>query len=142
VQRKRRVQQEVALLKRAGYKVAWDDEEGSWVVIWNLALPDGLGRATTNLLLRIPDDYPAVPPYGIHVDPGLTLPSHYFQYRGMHYPEREREAGQKGWAWYCFKAAGHRGGWEPSAQPAEADNLVRYIHLTRLLLRESVARKG
>jgi hypothetical protein len=138
VQRKKRVQQEIALLRREGYRVAWDDDEGSWVVIWDFQLPAGLGRPTTHLLLRVPDDYPTVPPYGIHVDPGLQLPAHYFQYKGMHYPQREKEAGEKGWAWYCFKAFGHRGGWSPSARAAEADNLLRYLRLTRLLMEASV----
>lgn len=134
--RKTRVEREVALLRTSGMKVDWDYQDGSWVMILDFAPPGGLGRSSTNLLLEIPPDYPNVPPNGIYVDQALRLPSHYFQYKGTHNP-----LGDKGWAWYCFHADGHLGGWRASVRIMEGDNLLKYVKLTRTLMDEAVRRR-
>lgn len=127
--RKLRVQREIALLKQAGMRVDWDYEEGSWVLVRDFRLPSGLGRSSTDVLILIPPDYPNTPPNGIYVDQGLKLPSHYFEHKGTHNP-----LGDKGWAWYCFHAEGHTGGWRASTRILEGDNLLKYLKLTRTLM--------
>jgi len=133
--RARRVALEVRLLRQVFPAVDWDDEEGSWVAIWGFPLPPSLGRRATNLLIRPPADYPRTPPDGIFVDQGLRLPEHYFQRQGDY-----NDLAGHGWAWYCFHLQGHAGGWAARSRIMEGDNLLRFIHLVRVLMERAADR--
>jgi hypothetical protein len=120
--RDRRVDAEVALLRRWFRRLAYDDIGRNWVMLPRYDLPRGFNRRATPVLILIPADYPVVPPDGIFVDMGLNIPGHYFQEKGPRNP-----FGDKDWAWLCAHL--DKRGWRPSADLVGGDNLATLLEL-------------
>jgi hypothetical protein len=106
---------------------------GAWVIVMDFPLPRGYSRTVSDLAIRLPDDYPNVPPDGFFLDGGLELMGggipHYFEAQGPFVmgwtvpplPNRRDEK----WAWACL----HIRQWRPAANAVRGDCLVTVCRL-------------
>ena len=135
--RLQRIIQEVMLLARENGMVEYDEEDGRWVHLPDFSLPDGWDRATTGMLLVLPDGYPHIPPDGFYVDrflrtrSGLRL-DHYFEDLSQYNPYAAQ-----GWAWFCIHLK--NGSWRPAASIEDGDSLFTLTALIRAILTEVVS---
>lgn len=105
-----------------------DQPRYSYILISNLPLPPQYAPQETNVLVKLPDQYPAIPPgrspsSGIFVSGGLVhngIPMecgrHQYHWLCGHNPE---EMKHKNWAWWCFSKFED---WQP-----ERDSLIKIL---------------
>src|SRR5918999_5591654 len=98
------IYQEVLHLARRFGKVDWDDEDGTWVLIYKLPLPPRYHKQKrhTACLIEIPPGYPGIPPNYVYVDPNLAITSE-------HYGGGLTTHEEKDWKWICA----HLKNWQP-----------------------------
>ena len=124
-----RVTQEIALLKEK-YSNLVHGQNYDWVMIPDFPLPDGYNRQTTKLLFLIPNAYPHTAPDCFYVEIGLrlsngNLPSNYNE--EMNVPV--------GGPWGYF--SWHPEIWQPADEIQKGDNLLSFIKVVNLRLREA-----
>ena len=110
----------------------FDDEELTWFCLHRLPLPPGWNKASSELLILIPDAYPEVPPEKFYLDPDLRdrkgrPPEHYFL----------GELSIRDWAWFCLH---FDDGWAPRRNMEEGDNLITVIERIQIGLAGEVKR--
>jgi hypothetical protein len=128
--RMQRIAEEVLLLAWHFGEIEYDDQHGRWVMLPRFPLPPRIGRPDCALLIKLPLEYPAVPPHGVFVDRDLPLDQHYFP-AGSRFNPHSRE----GWAWLCLHAKeDDPSAWQPAARAADGDNLLVLLALVRALL--------
>ncbi len=116
--------------------VDFDEVNGDWLRIRRFALPERWQHRWAQLLIVFPQTYPLSPPLGFYLDkqfplangsgdPHLTGSAHYGAPTLL----------AQGWHWYCVRPLGAReGGWRPSADYHESDNLWSFLALVRDVL--------
>ena len=124
-----RLAQEIALLK-AKYPNLEHGQNYDWVIISDCPLPDGYNRKTTKLLFLIPVTYPHTAPDCFYVEPGLRLsngnmPSNY----------NEQMTVSVGGSWGYF--SWHPEIWQAAAEIEKGDNLLSFIKIVNVRLREA-----
>jgi hypothetical protein len=109
------IYQEVLYLARRFGKVDWDDEDGTWVLIYKLPLPPRYHKHKryTACLIEVPPGYPDIAPQHCYVDPNLAITSQHYG-GGLHTHE------EKKWRWICA----HLKGWDPKQPWTEGNNLI------------------
>ena len=102
-----------------GYPLSISDD-GEWVIVHGFKLPPGYDRASTNVLVQIPADYPMVPP---GVDSGVYIPLDVrFGGRKLRSVYKRSAGGWGEWGWLCYKWIR----WDPCS-----DNLVTLMEMIR-----------
>ena len=124
-----RIIQEIALLKEK-YPNLVHGQNYDWVVIPDFPLPDGYNRQITKLLFLIPNTYPHTAPDCFYVETGLRLvsgnmPSNY----------NEEMSVPVGGSWGYF--SWHPEIWQPKDDIQSGDNLLSFIKVVNLRLREA-----
>jgi len=105
-------------------------DDARWLVVHEFALPPGYSRASTNILIEIPRDYPLTPP-GVacrtYIDPDL-------RFRGETLRDLyARDVPPWGrWGWLCYQDIR----WNP-----HRDNLLTFIGMLRTDLTRPRIRK-
>ena len=92
-----------------------------WVEVHNFVLPPGFNSSAIDVLVDIPEGYPADPP---GVEPSrIFLPTH-LRYRGrmIKHFHTGITPGWGHWAWFCYRWIK----WNP-----HKDNLVTFIDMVR-----------
>jgi hypothetical protein len=114
--------------------VRWD-AEGGWLMITHYPLPGRWRTRWAQLLILIPPSYPVIPPCGFYLDRSVRRRDggrdHHLTGQ-PYYTAPDLRA--LGWDWYCVHVADSAGGWQPSADWREPDNLWSYLHLVRDVL--------
>ncbi len=117
---------------------SYDDEEGTWVIIHDFALPQGYNYDTTDLLLVLPPNYPLSPPDWFYVDNNLRLQNgkrleHVFYDSLTHDPNRQRiePPQRKGWTGCCL----HFRSWKPTNDPLTGHSLLSVCELIKEALK-------
>jgi hypothetical protein len=111
----------------------FDQEALGWLRLQRFPLPPGWNKATSELLILIPDVYPEVPPDRFYLDPDLRdrkykSPGHYFEVN---------ELSDSGWAWFCLHL---EDSWEPRQRIEDGDHLVKVIERIQIGLAKEVHR--
>lgn len=117
---------------RDGIGIQFDEENCDWLIIPKYPLPDRWQQRNSPLLILFPEAYPDVPPTGFYLRAQLEgkwgADPHYFR-RGYY---DAPDLSDQGWWWYCLVARTDvEGGWEPSDDPYEADNLWTFLNMVR-----------
>jgi hypothetical protein len=94
--------------------------DGRYLFIYDFLLPPGYDRATTEVLIELPPDYPLSPPgitHRIYLPPSL-------RYRGRRLDDLHLNVtpGWGSWAWFCYR----RIDWDPLR-----DDLVHFLEMMR-----------
>lgn len=136
--RKARIEQEVFMIaprfsERGG--VYFDEEHGDWLIIPKYPLPERWHERWCQLLIVFPPTYPVSAPLGFYLNKNFRLTGgdrdpHLVGF-GAHGADDLRSAG---WFWYCVQTTGGPGGWQPSADSREPDNLWTFLTLVREVL--------
>lgn len=116
-----RVQAELELLRQRYPAI---EVNGTWVRIPDFALPAGWNRASTDVAVQIPQNYPGGPPYGIYVPSGIRfkdeMPSEY----------QDAAANQPsfGGTWGVFSWTPESGAWaQPTQDIVSGPNLLNWV---------------
>jgi hypothetical protein len=109
------ITQEVVHLASRFGKADWDDEDGTWVLIYRLPLPTRYHKHKryTACLIEIPPEYPDIPPNYCYVDPNLAITSEHYGGGLDTYEDRN-------WRWICA----HLTGWNPKQPWTMGNNLM------------------
>ncbi len=134
-----RIQNEVLMIAprfsdRGG--VDFDEANGDWLRIQQFALPERWQHRWAQLLVVFPQTYPISPPLGFYLDRKFPLAD------GGGDPHLTSSAFHgapdllaAGWHWYCvWPKAPDDGGWQPSADFRDSDNLWTFLSLVRDVL--------
>lgn len=112
--------------------IYYDEGSFDWIGIPQYALPERWGERWCSLLIVPPADYPTVPPVGFYLDRKIQLKT------GGYDPHATGQAYhgapdllQSGWHWYCVTVANGQGGWRPSADYRQPDNLWTFLNMVR-----------
>lgn len=134
--RRERIRKEVVMVAEyfSRYKgVRYDEENADWLIIPKYRLPEGWRDRWCSLLIVFPEGYPLTPPIGFYLnrrfkladgtpDPHLTGNAHYGA------PDLQGA----NWHWYCVRLEdAASGGWRPSADYRQPDNLWTFIRTVR-----------
>jgi hypothetical protein len=137
--RTERIRQEILMVapnftKHEG--VEFDEENCDWLMIPKYPLPEKLGARWSKLLIIFPNAYPITPPIGFYLNRKFRLKdggtdSHLIG--SGHHGAADLQA--QGWFWYCVRLnTGTRGGWRPSPDYREPDNLFTFLATAREVL--------
>jgi E2/UBC family protein E len=128
--RTRRIYEEVLALSRWFGSVDWDDDEGRWVLIYQLRLLSQYKKKRfTACLIDLPPTYPETHPDGAYVDPDLEITSSHYYY--LRYSD-------KGYKWICA----HPQTWNPAVPWPQGDNLFTVVASVKQQLELLKPRKG
>jgi len=109
----------------------WDTLE--WILISNWLLPVGWSRATTNLVVFLPDNYGfGAPLRDCVIDPGLKFcedgewvePPHYYGGEKKYMPESLKDLANRDWRYLCV----HGESWKPQ------NSIFTYLESLQLYL--------
>ena len=118
-----------------GAGIQLDETEFNWLIIPEYPLPERWQARRTQLMILFPAAYPDVPPTGFYLSIKGRLKRggrdpHFFL-EGGYYPEAPDLSASK-WHWYCVHARVQgAGGWKPSADPTDSDNLFTFLNMAR-----------
>ena len=90
-------------------------------------LPRKWGARETPILIRLPPQYPDVPPRGFFLSSKLRGP-HVFSRNAY---DSSEDFSQYGWNWYCALCDG---GWKPGKSPLDDNNLWTFLKVVRTSL--------
>ena len=103
-----------------GYPITVSDDY-SWVIVRSFKLPPGFNRYSTEVLVKIPSDYPLSPP-GIGSARVYLPKTLRFNGREMYDLHPNTGPGWGDWAWFCYEHIR----WDPNR-----DNLVKTLEMIR-----------
>ncbi len=115
------------LLKRR-YGPLEHTENLDWVLFKEFPLPPGWNRQSTELLVLIPQGYPATPPDNFYVRNGLGLSDGRMP---ANYSENQNVLGGP-WAVFSF----HAQAWNPASDPNDGDGLLTFMVAVERRLKE------
>lgn len=122
MRRSNRIWEEIQLVG-LWFHLDYDTDNFSWIRILNFPLRNRPEHPATDILLKIPYQYPVVPPEHFFLDRHLNL--------GSHYSNSFNELGHKGWAQYCL----HLDGWKPSSRNIlDGDSLITVLECIKTIL--------
>ena len=112
--------------------IFYDEENCDWILIPKYPLPERWRERWCKLLIVPPSTYPDTPPIGFYLnrkfhlkgggsDPHFTGKAHHDA------PDLCRN----GWYWYCVTIQNGPGGWQPSADHRQPDNLWTFLNMVR-----------
>ncbi len=112
--------------------VYYDEHNFDWIMIPKYALPERWEERWCKLLIIPPAGYPSMPPIGFYLNQKFHLKT------GGHDPHNTSTAYHgapdllhSGWHWYCVTVADGPGGWQPSVDYREKDNLWTFLNMAR-----------
>ena len=133
--RNQRLYNEIMMLAPAFYTsggINYDEQNFDWVMIPNFSLPRRLQEKQCNLLILLPQIYPDIGPLGFYVDKQIHLRG------GQKEPNAvgtghhgAQDLTHLGWYWYCVTTSNGQGGWRPSVNYWQPDNLVTFLNMVR-----------
>jgi hypothetical protein len=136
--RKSRIVHEVMMIapyftKHEG--VAFDEANADWLMIPKYPLPAKWQARWCKLLIVFPETYPISPPIGFYLNRQFRLKGGALDYHllgiGSH---GAPNLVFQGWHWYCCQTVSGPGGWKPSTDYREPDNLWKYLNMVREVL--------
>lgn len=113
--------------------VSFDEQQCDWLMIPNYPLPAKWQDRRCNLLIVFPETYPLAPPIGFYLNQHFRLKNgktdqHFVGFGAHAAPDLRAQ----GWYWYCVRMAeGTAGGWQPSPDYRDADNLWTFLNMVR-----------
>ncbi len=113
--------------------IAFDEQHSDWLMIPNYPLPVKWRDRRCNLLILFPETYPIAPPIGFYLNQQFRLKEgkkdpHFVEFGAHSAPDLRAS----GWFWYCVRMAENSaGGWSPSPDYREADNLWNFLAMVR-----------
>jgi hypothetical protein len=113
--------------------VACDEAQGDWLMIPKYPLPAKWQDRWCKLLLIFPETYPMAPPIGFYLNRQFTLKHggtdpHFVGFGAHNAPDLRAQ----GWYWYCVRIVqGAPGGWRPSPDYRQPDNLWTFLAMVR-----------
>jgi hypothetical protein len=112
--------------------IFYDEENCDWIMIPKYALPDRWEERWCQLLIVPPATYPETPPIGFYLNKRFRLRT------GGADPHATGQAYHGapnllpgGWHWYCVRTAEGAGGWKPTADYRQPDNLWTFLNMVR-----------
>lgn len=136
--RKTRIAQEVLMVaprfaERGG--VYFDEENSDWLMIPKYSLPSRWREPWCQLLIVFPTTYPVSPPIGFYLNKRFRLAT---GRKDQHLLGDAQHGAanlvRNGWYWYCVEILTGFGGWQPSPNYNEPDNLWTFLNLIRDVL--------
>jgi hypothetical protein len=112
--------QEIELLRKK-YGPLEQGANLDWMLFKEFQLPQGWNRATTQLLVLIPQGYPMIPPDNFYVPVGFRLASGAMP---SNYSEPVSYLSQQ-WGQFSFHV--QKEDWRPTADILEGDNLLTFM---------------
>ena len=134
--RKTRLQNEIMMIAPRFSNtggVNYDVENCDWIIIPQYPLPERWQDRWCSLLIVPPSAYPNTPPIGFYLNRKFHLKNggtdNHFTGQA-HYGAPDLQA--QGWFWYCVHMnKGSQGGWQPSADYRQPDNLWTFLNMVR-----------
>jgi hypothetical protein len=137
--RQTRIENEVLMIAprfsdRGG--VLYDESNSDWLIIPKYPLPERWKERWCKLLIIFPETYPISAPIGFYLDRQFELSSggsdpHLVGFGAHHAPDLR----VSGWHWYCVRPKpGDAGGWRPSPDYRQPDNLWTFLTSVREVL--------
>jgi len=112
--------------------IFYDEQNFDWIMIPRYPLPERWRERWCKLLIVPPQDYPSIPPIGFYLNRkfhlkggGSDVHATGRAYHGA--PDLLRA----GWYWYCVTIQNGPGGWQPSADYRQPDNLFTFLNMIR-----------
>ncbi len=134
-QRQQRIYDEIMMIapnfsKHEG--VCYDEENCDWLIIPKYPLPAKWRNRWCKLLVVFPQLYPMTPPIGFYLNRRFRLK---YGARDPHFTGSAFNGAPdllaQGWFWYCVRIKDGSGGWKPSADFREHDNLWTFLAMVR-----------
>ncbi len=112
--------------------IFYDERHFDWIMIPKYPLPDRWEERWCQLLIVPPATYPDTPPIGFYLNKKFRLKNGGYDPHatGSAYHGAKNLIDQ-GWHWYCVTIAGGTGGWKPSADFRQPDNLWTFLNMAR-----------
>ena len=113
--------------------VNYDEGNCDWIMIPKYPLPERWEERWCKLLIVPPSTYPNTPPIGFYLNREFHLKnggtdSHFTGQAHHGAPDLKGQ----GWFWYCVHmGTGSQGGWRPSADYRQPDNLFTFLNMVR-----------
>ena len=131
--RNRRLYDEIMMIApRFAYNggINYDRDNFDWIIIPEYPLPRKWQEPYCSLLILPPSTYPDTPPIGFYInvklhcangdtDPHILGGSAHGAANLM----------DSGWYWYCVTISNGHGGWRPSADYRQPDNLSTFLNM-------------
>jgi hypothetical protein len=119
--------------------IYYDEENYDWILIPRYALPERWQERWTKLMIVPPPTYPLTPPIGFYLNQKFHLKGggadpHATGHAYHGAPDLIRN----GWYWYCVTITNGAGGWQPSADYRQPDNLWTFLNMVRESLTNDV----
>jgi hypothetical protein len=113
--------------------IFFDERNKDWLMIPKYPLPERWEERWCKLLIVFPETYPETPPIGFYLNKEFQLK------RGgndSHLTGRAHDGAadlmRQGWFWYCVRIeARSAGGWQPSTDYRQPDNLWTFLNMVR-----------
>ncbi len=110
--------------------VYYDEQNLDWIMIPSYPLPQRWQERWCKLLIVPPGDYPSVPPVGFYLNKKFHLRD---GGRDGHLTGQAYHGAPNlsGWHWYCVTIQNGAGGWQPSGDYRQPDNLWTFLNMVR-----------
>jgi len=122
-----RIQKEINFIKKF-YQVKSDEDNLSFIMIFNFSLNSDYNFETTSLMIKIPKNYPLVGLEHFFLKQGLKYrgesPEHYFQIA------KHNELAHKNWSKFCI----HPKRWKPTKDIIYGDSIITFLELIQFVL--------
>lgn len=133
--RKARIDNEVVMIAPRFAQtggILYDEEHGDWLIIPRYPLPARWQQRWCKLLIVFPSAYPDTPPIGFYLNRHFQLKGGGADghFTGQAYHGAPNLTGH-GWYWYCVQIPPGSGGWTPSADHRQTDNLWTLLNMVR-----------
>ena len=109
-----------------------DEENYDWLIIPQYPLPEKWHERWAKLMIVFPKMYPETPPIGFYLNQKFHLKAGGYDSHatGTAY-HGAPDLLQSGWHWYCVTVVEGAGGWSPSSDYSNPDNLWTYLNMVR-----------
>jgi hypothetical protein len=112
--------------------ICYDEENLDWIMIPSYPLPERWKERWCKILIVPPVTYPETPPIGFYLNRKFHLKS---GSSDPHATGRSYDGApdllKSGWHWYCVTIQDGPGGWQPSADYRQPDNLFTFMNMVR-----------
>ena len=112
--------------------IYYDEANLDWIMIPRYPLPERWQERWSKLLIVPPSSYPQLAPLGFYLNKKFRLKA------GGSDPHATGQAYhgapdllKSGWHWYCVTVENGLGGWHPSADYRQPDNLWTFLNMVR-----------